>query len=36
MKMQNELKAPRDGIVSRLRVKPGDNVENNQVLLILT
>jgi biotin carboxyl carrier protein len=35
MKMQNELKAPRDGIVSRLRVEPGDNVELKQVLLSL-
>jgi biotin carboxyl carrier protein len=33
MKMQNELKAPRDGIVSRIRVKPGDSVEQNQALL---
>ena len=36
MKMQNELKAPRDGVISRLRVKPGDNVDQNQVLLILS
>jgi biotin carboxyl carrier protein len=33
MKMQNELKAPRDGTVARLRVKPGDNVEQKQALL---
>jgi biotin carboxyl carrier protein len=33
MKMQNELKAPRDGAVSRIRVKPGDSVEQNQALL---
>lgn len=33
MKMQNELKAPRDGTVARLRVKPGDNVELKQPLL---
>lgn len=33
MKMQNELKSPRDGRVSRLRVKPGDSVEQNQTLL---
>ncbi|MBI3763191.1 MAG: biotin attachment protein [Chloroflexi bacterium] len=32
MKMQNELKAPRDGTVSRVRVKAGDSVEHNQVL----
>lgn len=35
MKMQNELKAPRDGTVARLRVEPGDNVELKQVLLSL-
>lgn len=33
MKMQNELKSPRDGTVSRIRVKPGDNVEQKQILL---
>jgi biotin carboxyl carrier protein len=35
MKMQNELKAPFDGRVTRLRVQAGDNVDQNQVLLIL-
>lgn len=35
MKMQNELKAPRDGRITRLRVAAGDNVDQNQVLLIL-
>ena len=33
MKMQNELKSPRDGVVSRLRVKQGDSVERKQTLL---
>lgn len=33
MKMQNELKAPRDGIVKRVRVEPGDSVEQKQTLL---
>lgn len=33
MKMQNELKSPRDGTVSRLRVKPGDKVEQKETLL---
>jgi biotin carboxyl carrier protein len=33
MKMQNELKAPRDGTVGRLRVKAGDTVEQKQTLL---
>ena len=36
MKMQNELKAPRDGTISRIRVGPGDSVDQNQVLLTLT
>lgn len=36
MKMQNELKAPRDGTVSRVRVGPGDSVDQNQVLLTLS
>ncbi len=35
MKMQNELKAPRDGKITRVRVTAGDNVDQNQVLLIL-
>ncbi|GMR11302.1 MAG: acetyl-CoA carboxylase biotin carboxyl carrier protein subunit [Anaerolineae bacterium] len=35
MKMQNELKAPRDGKVSGVRVSPGDSVDQNQVLLTL-
>jgi len=33
MKMQNELKSPRDGKVSRIRIKEGDNVERKQTLL---
>jgi biotin carboxyl carrier protein len=33
MKMQNELKAPRAGTVGRLRVKPGESVEQRQTLL---
>ena len=36
MKMQNELKAPREGVVNRIRVKAGDNVDQNQVLIILS
>jgi biotin carboxyl carrier protein len=35
MKMQNELKAPRAGIVARVRVSQGDSVEQNQVMLTL-
>jgi biotin carboxyl carrier protein len=33
MKMQNELKSPRAGSVTRVRVKVGDSVEHNQVLM---
>jgi len=33
MKMQNELKSPRAGKVSRVRVKTGDSVEQRQPLL---
>lgn len=33
MKMQNELKSPRAGKVARLRVKPGDSVEQRETLL---
>jgi biotin carboxyl carrier protein len=35
MKMQNELKAPRAGVVTRLRVKAGDSVEQHQTMLTL-
>jgi len=33
MKMQNELRSPRSGKITRLRVKPGDSVEQNQTML---
>ena len=33
MKMQNELKCPREGTVTRVKVKAGDSVEQNQVLV---
>jgi biotin carboxyl carrier protein len=36
MKMQNELKSPREAKVTGVRVKPGDNVDQNQVLIILS
>lgn len=35
MKMQNELKSPRDGSVLRLRVNPGDSVNQNQPLVTI-
>jgi biotin carboxyl carrier protein len=36
MKMQNELKSPRAGRISRLRVKAGDTVEQRQTLLTVS
>jgi biotin carboxyl carrier protein len=33
MKMQNELKCPADGTVTRVRAKAGESVEHHQVLL---
>lgn len=36
MKMQNELKCPRAGTVSRVRIKAGDSVEHNQVLITVS
>ena len=35
MKMQNELKAVRSGTITRVRVKAGDSVEQNQALMTL-
>ena len=35
MKMQNEIKAPRDGTIGRIRVKAGETVEQKQTLLSL-
>ena len=35
MKMENELKAPRDGVVITLAVEPGMGVEKNQVLAVI-
>lgn len=36
MKMQNELKAPRDGVVQRVGAAPGESVEQNKVLITLS
>ncbi len=33
MKMQNELRAPRDGQISQIRTRTGDSVEQKQILL---
>jgi biotin carboxyl carrier protein len=36
MKMQNELKSPRDGTVTRIKVKSGDSVEQNQQMITVS
>lgn len=36
MKMENELKAPRDGIVQRISVEVGQSVEQNKLLVTIT
>ena len=35
MKMQNELRAPRDGVMARVAVTTGEGVDQNQVLVVL-
>ena len=35
MKMENELKAPIDGVVARVNVSAGDSVEKGQVLVFI-
>lgn len=35
MKMQNEMKSPRDGVVVSVNVKPGDTVNAGDVLYVL-
>lgn len=35
MKMQNEMKSPRDGIVVSIKVKPGDTVNAGDVLAVI-
>jgi biotin carboxyl carrier protein len=35
MKMENEVTAPRDGLVKEVRVSPGATVETGQILVIL-
>jgi biotin carboxyl carrier protein len=36
MKMENELRTPRAGTVERIAVKPGDSVEQQQTLVVIT
>lgn len=35
MKMQNELKSPKDGVIAELRVKPNDTVATGDVLAVV-
>jgi len=35
MKMENEICAPKDGVVQELRVKAGDSVQQNQILAVI-
>jgi biotin carboxyl carrier protein len=35
MKMQNEMKSPRAGVVVSINVKPGDTVNAGQVLAVI-
>ena len=35
MKMENELTAPMDGVVSQIHVVKGDKVQNEQVLAVI-
>jgi biotin carboxyl carrier protein len=35
MKMQNELKSPKDGRIAELRVAPGDTVAAGDVLAVI-
>jgi biotin carboxyl carrier protein len=35
MKMENELKAPGDGVIAEIRAKTGETVEKGAVLLVL-
>jgi biotin carboxyl carrier protein len=35
MKMQNEMKSPRAGIVASINVKPGDTVNAGDVLAVI-
>lgn len=35
MKMQNELRSPKDGRVQEIRIDPGQAVEQNQILVVV-
>lgn len=35
MKMQNEFKAPRAGIIKTIKISPGDRIEQNTVMIVI-
>lgn len=35
MKMENEIRAPRSGVVKQIAINPGQRVEQNSILLVL-
>jgi biotin carboxyl carrier protein len=35
MKMENEIRAPRSGVVKKIEIAPGQRVEQNSILLVL-
>jgi biotin carboxyl carrier protein len=35
MKMNNEIRAPRDGVIADVHVRPGERVERNALLVTL-
>jgi len=36
MKMENELRAPRDGVIAQVKVEPGASVEKDQSLVLVS
>ncbi|NIT57085.1 MAG: hypothetical protein GWN00_12880 [Aliifodinibius sp.] len=36
MKMQNEFKSPKDGIISSIRVAPGDKVDQHAIMVTIS
>jgi biotin carboxyl carrier protein len=36
MKMENELRAPREGVVTLVKVEAGEGVEKGQVLIVIS
>lgn len=36
MKMENELRAPRDGLITQVKVGPGASVEKHQIIVVIS